>query len=301
MGRRERSEIAFLASALAMGLAVVLIFGFIAWTAAPVLEKEGPGFLTGTVWDYDTGQYGILVFIAGTLIVTAVTMVMAVPVGILTAIYLAEWAPAPVERILRPCIELLVGIPSVVYGIFGFFVLRGYFGYDINPALIVVLGWIPGFQNTGHTNALCVLLAATVLSIMVLPTIVALSMEAIRSVSRELREASLSLGSTEWETIRHIVVPSAYPGILTSIILAMMRAMGETMAVIMLIGNVARIPGSIFDPGYTMSSKILNDIGYYIMIPEPKAALFAIALVLFLMEAGMVGIVRGVSAYFGGK
>jgi len=302
MNLRDGPRIAFLASALAMALSVILIFGFIAWTAAPVLVKEGFGFITGSVWDYDTHTYGILVFIAGTLVLTAVTMAIVVPVGLLTAIYLAEWAPEPVERILRPAIELLVGIPSVVFGIFGFFVLRGYFAHDINPAISAAIGWIPFFHNNRPVGTgLSILLASVILAVMVLPTIVALSQVAIRSVPRDFREASLALGANRWETIRYVVLPAAFPGIVTSVVLGMMRAAGETMAVVMLIGNLPLVPGSILDPGYTMTSKILNDIGHYLVEDEPRSALFAIALVLFAIEAGMVALVRAASSRIGGS
>jgi phosphate transport system permease protein len=261
--------------------------------------KEGFGFITGTVWDYDTHQYGSLIFIAGTLILTTVTMALVVPIGVLTAIYLAEWAPAPVEKVLRPAIELLVGIPSVVFGIFGFFVLRKYFESYLNPFISSTFGWIPIFRDTQHGSGVGILLAATILAVMTLPTIVALSQEALRSVPKEHREASLALGATKWETIRRVVLPSAFSGIVTSVILAMMRTAGETMAVVMVIGNSARIPGSVFDTGYTLTSKILNDIGYYLAEPEPRSALFAIALVLFMIEIGMVALVRAFSAQIG--
>jgi len=292
MRRRDGPELAFLGSAVGMALIVIAIFGFIAWTAAPVLAQQGFGFITGTVWDYETHQYGILVFLAGTFILTAVTMLLAVPTGIMTAIFLAEWAPASVERVLRPAIELLVGIPSVVYGIFGFFVLDTYFGSYLYPVIGSAVGWIPIFQVTQKGQGLSILLAATVLTIMVLPTIVALSQEAIRSVPKEQREASLALGATRWETIHHVVLPAALSGIVTSVVLAMMRAVGETMAVVMVIGNSPHIPSSILDTGYTMTSKILNDIGYYLVEPEPRSALFAVALVLFVIEFGMVAGVR---------
>jgi phosphate transport system permease protein len=299
MDLREAPKFLFLASAALMALLVLLIFGFITRAAAPVLVKEGFGFVTGSVWDYDTHTYGILVFIAGTLILTAVTMTMVAPIGILTAIYLAEWAPAPVERILRPSIELLVGIPSVVFGLFGFFVLRDYFANTINPTISRILGWIPFFRDVNPGSGTGILLAATILSVMTLPTIVALSQEAIRSVPSDYREASLALGATKWETIRHVILPSAFAGIITSIVLAMMRAIGETMAVVMVLGNLPQVPGSILGEGYAMTSKILNDIAYVLVDPEQLSAIFGIALILFVIEIGMVAFVRAFSAQIG--
>jgi len=287
----------FLLITLISALSVLFIIGFIFWTAAPVLEKEGIGFLTGTVWNYEEHTYGAFYFIVGTLIMTVVTMLIAVPLGLLTAIYLAEWAPGPVEKIIRPAIELLVGIPSVVYGIFGFFVLEKFFRNTVDPAIDGLLGWIPIFHDPDPGSGTGILLASTILTIMVLPTIVALSQEALRSVPSEYREASLAIGANKWETIKKVIVPAAFAGIVTSVILAMMRAMGETMAVVMVIGNSAKVPTSILDSGYAMTSKILNDIGYYIAEPEPKSALFALAAVLFCIEIVFVFAARLVSRH----
>jgi phosphate transport system permease protein len=282
-------------AAITAGL-VLLIIGFPVYTAAPVLGTTGIGFIVNSVWNYDTHEYGIRVLIIDTLLLTAMTLVIAVPCGILTAIYLAEWAPAWLEKILRPLVELLVGIPSVVYGIFGIFVLSGILGSSVNPLISSTLGQIiPFFRNTGELPRFGFFLSAIVLTIMVLPTIIALSQDAMRAVPREYREASLALGATRWETIRGVVIPAAFSGIVTSVVLALMRAMGETMAVVMLLGNTMTIPVNIFDSGYVMTSKILNDIGFYMIDPEPRAALFGIAVVIFVMEILAVAVVRGLS------
>ncbi|OPY43876.1 MAG: phosphate transporter permease subunit PstC [Methanoregulaceae archaeon PtaU1.Bin222] len=293
--RNGFESLVFLVITLISALSVLFIIGFIFWTAAPVLEKEGIGFLTGSVWNYEEHTYGAFNFILGTLIMTVVTMLIAVPLGLLTAIYLAEWAPGPVEKIIRPAIELLVGIPSVVYGIFGFFVLEKFFRNTVDPTIDGMLGWIPVFHDPDPGSGTGILLASTILAIMVLPTIVALSQEALRSVPSEYWEASLAMGATRWETMKKVTVPAAFVGIVTSVILAMMRAMGETMAVVMVIGNSAKVPTSILDNGYAMTSKILNDIGYYIAEPEPKSALFALAAVLFCIEIVFVFAARLVS------
>jgi phosphate transport system permease protein len=281
----------FLASAALTAFIVVFLIGFVFYTAAPVLGKTGPGFVTGTSWSYDN-HYGIAIFLIGTLLLTAVTLAIAVPLGICTAIFLAEWAPVWLERIMRPCIELLVGIPSVVYGIFGFFVLAGIFRDYINPFIDSTLGFIPLFRNTSPQTGLGILLASTVLAIMILPTIVALSQEAMRAVPKDYREASFALGATKWETIKSVVIPAAMTGITTGIILGMMRAMGETMAVVMLIGGNDNMPNSILGTANAMTSKILNDIGFQCMFPDHLSALFGIAAVLFVMEMALVAVVR---------
>jgi phosphate transport system permease protein len=187
----------------------------------------------------------------------------------------------------------------VVFGLFGFFVLRDYFANTINPTISRILGWIPFFRDVNPGSGTGILLAATILSVMTLPTIVALSQEAIRSVPSDYREASLALGATKWETIRHVILPSAFAGIITSIVLAMMRAIGETMAVVMVLGNLPQVPGSILGEGYAMTSKILNDIAYVLVDPEQLSATFGIALVLFVIEIGMVAFVRAFSAQIG--
>ncbi|WP_214020367.1 phosphate ABC transporter permease subunit PstC [Methanoculleus sp.] len=283
----------FLSSAVISALIVILVFGFIFFTAVPVFEKEGVGFLTGTTWNYETHEYGILYYIVGTLVLTVVAMAIACPLGVLTAIFLAEWAPVWLERIMRPLIELLVGIPSVVYGIFGFFVLERVFRYHVDPFIDATLGSvIPIFRDPDPSSGISILLAATVLAIMVLPTITILVQEAMLSVPREYREGSLALGATKWETIKKVVIPVAVPGLLTGIVLGFMRAMGETMAVAMIVGNSARIPSSILDSGYPMTSKILNDIGYWVSNDEARSALFGIAVVLFCVEIVFVALIR---------
>ncbi len=276
---------------------VFFIIGFLIYAAFPVLKTSGIGFFISSVWDYDTNQYGILTFLIDTLILTALTLVLAVPVGILTAMYLAEWAPPWMEKILRPLVELLVGIPSVVYGFFGLLILSNFFVDDFDPFIDHVLGFIPIFSNSHPNFHVGLLITSVILAVMVLPTIIALSQDAMRGVSEEYREASFALGATHWETIRNVVIPAAFPGIVTAVILAMMRAMGETMAVVMLMGNNMRIPATIFDQGYPMSAKILNDILFYVSFPEPRAALFAIAVVIFLLEILAVAGVRLVCSW----
>ncbi|MGB7787310.1 phosphate ABC transporter permease subunit PstC [Methanoregula sp.] len=271
---------------------VLLIIGFLIYAAAPVLKTSGIGFITSPVWNYDTHQYGVLIYLIDTLILTALTLAIAVPSGLLTAMYLAEWAPAWMEKILRPLVELLVGIPSVVYGLFGLLVLSNFFIDYLNPFVDHLLGFMPVFRNVHPDFHMSLLLTATILAVMVIPTIVALSQDAMRGVPDEYREASVALGATRWETVRYVVIPAAFPGIVTAVVLAMMRAMGETMAVVMLMGNSPQIPSSVFDTGETMTAKVLNDILWNIGDPEPMAALFGIAVAILLMEILAVAGVR---------
>lgn len=281
-------------------LAVGAIFGFILLTALPVIESSGAYLILGTTWDYNTHQYGMATLIAGSLFLALLTLIMATPVGILTAVYLAEYAKPSVAQVLRPLIELLVGIPSVVYGIVGFILLEPVFQSQINPGIGSLLGFIPIFRNVHPNTGSGYLLAATILSVMVLPTIISLSYESLHSVPPEYREGSLALGATRWETIRNVIIPAGSSGIITSIVLSVMRAMGETMAVVMLIGGSMTIPSSILDQGFTITSKILSDSSYYLIFPESRSAIFAMAIVLFAIEIFFVALIRFASRNIGG-
>lgn len=285
----------FIFCASSVVISVLLIFSFIFITAWPVIHQSGLYLILGTVWNYDTHQYGMFTFIIGTGLLAIMTLILSVPIGLFTAIYLAEYANPGIEKTLRTLIELLVGIPSVVYGIFGFFILRDLFQETVNPGINSIFGFIPLFQNVVPNYGGGYLLAAAVLAIMTLPTIVAISAESLKSVPGTYREASLALGATRWETIRYITIPAGISGIITSIILAAMRAMGETMAVVMLIGQSQHFPRSILDTGVTLTTKILSDSSYYLTLPEGRSAIFALAVVLFLIEIFFVVIIRFVS------
>jgi phosphate transport system permease protein len=287
----------FLATVSTTAIVFTMLF-FMIYIAYPVLAREGLGFVIGTEWSYTSHTYGIRNYILGTLWLTVTTLVLALPIGIFTAIFLAEIAPKWLDNSLRGLIELLVGIPSVVYGIFGFLLLENFFEYQINPFVSTVLGWIPLFHYEPNSGGKGIFLAAVILSVMVLPTIVTLSREAIKSVPEAYREASYAIGATRQETIFKTVLPAAAQGIITSVVLATMRAMGETMAVVMLLGGTRSVPTSIFDKGTVMTTKIFGDIGYYISQEEPRAALFGIAVVLFLIEMGFVASIRLISNHW---
>ena len=295
MNRRpDIHQLLFLSCSIITALSVVVLVGYILFTAAPVLEHEGLGFIFGSTWDYANHQFGAWSFITATLMVTAVTIVLAVPLGLATALFLAEWAPRWLDQVLMTLIELLVGIPSVVYGLFGYFVLRSYFSNFIIPFISNTFGFIPLFRSGGNTG-LGIPLASTILAIMVLPIIVALAREAMRGVPAELREGSAALGATQWETIRFLVIPASLSGIVTGLILGIMRAMGETMAIVMLIGNVGSTPTSFLNMSEPMTAKILLDITNYIVVPEAKSAVFAIGAILLFMEIAFITAIHIIS------
>ncbi|MBP1909146.1 phosphate ABC transporter permease subunit PstC [Methanolobus bombayensis] len=283
----------FFTCASATALIALFFVGFLVYTALPVFQSQGIiNFITGTEWNYSKEVYGIGTFIYGTALVTIVTLFIAVPLSLFTAIFLAEYASENVARKVRPMIELLVGIPSVIYGIFGLYVLENIYQDYVNHFLSSTLGFLPLFENVNPNTGSGVLLASTVLSIMILPTVTAISEDSLRSVSRHYREASFAMGATHWETIRRVVLPVASKGILAAITLGTMRAMGETMAIVMLLGTSQRMPSSLLETGYAMTSKILTDIGFYVADEGPRSALFGIAVVLFAIEMVFVGIAR---------
>lgn len=293
MTRTGSDRFVFLSVTILTAAIVFIVFGFLLWVAYPILASEGLGFLTGTTWNYSTHEYGIFYFLIGTLALTAVTMLIAAPMGVMSAIFLAEIAPRRMEQALLPFVELLVGIPSIVYGLFGLFVLEMLFRNTIDPFIGNTLGnFLFFFADANPRAGTSILLASVILAVMIFPTIVAISYDSLKAIPRDYREASYALGTTKWETISKVVIPAAMSGIFTAIILGVMRAMGETMAVVMLMGNFQVIPTSILDSGYAMTSKILNDIVYHMDEEEPRAALFAIAVVLFAMEFLLVGVAR---------
>jgi phosphate transport system permease protein len=243
---------------------ILLAIGlFIFIQGLPAFEHIGIfNFLLGTEWRPGLDQYGILPMIIGSLAVTICAMVIAIPLGIACAILLAEVAPPRARLILRPAVELLVGIPSVIYGLVGLMLI------------------VPAVRQIGGTG-FSVLAAAIVLAAMVLPTIISIGEDSIRAVPSGYKESSLALGTTKWQTIWHVQVPAARSGIVAGIVLGMGRALGETMAMIMVIGNSVIIPTSLLSSARTLTGNIAVEILYASGIHE--SALFATGVVLFVL------------------
>lgn len=240
---------------------VVLILAAIAvvTTRASIasMAKFGFGFVVSTEWDPVRDSFGALPFIFGTLVSSLLALGIAVAVALGVAIYLAELAPMRVRKPLGFVIELLAAIPSVVYGLWGMFVLAPLLREHVEPALGAIFGWLPLFA--GPARGFGMLAAEMVLAIMILPTISSVSRDVMLAVPHVLREGALALGATRWETVRTAVLPQARSGIVGAVILGLGRALGETMAVTMVIGNRAEISASLFAPGHTMASVIANE------------------------------------------
>lgn len=219
-------------------------------------------------WKPMRGQFGFYPFIIGSIWVTLIAILISAPVCILTAIYVTQYTRKRFLRIMHPAIDILAGIPSVVYGLWGILV--------IVPFISDYLGPFFGVSTMGYS----ILAGAFVLSIMIIPFILNIMIEIMRSVPMELKEASLALGSTQWQTVKYVLLKKALPGIIAAIGFGLARAFGETMAVLMVVGNVVKIPRSVFDPGYTLPSLIANNYGEMLSIPRYDSALMFAALLL---------------------
>ena len=269
---------------------ITLLLVFELWTGSALpRHKFGFSFFVTRVWDPIAEQFGALPFIYGTLVTAGVALALAVPLGIGAAIFLAELAPQKISDTLQFFIDLLAAVPSVIYGLLGVFILVPVMREYIQPALKSTLGFLPLFQ--GPAYGVGFFTAGLVLAIMVIPYIISVSREVLLSVPRDQREAALALGSTRWESTWKVVVPFAKTGIMGSIFLALARALGETMAVTMVIGNTPTISGSLFSPGYSIAAVIANEFteatgDMYLQ------ALIELGLVLFLLTFVLNGLAR---------
>ncbi len=287
----ELSLMITLAAAITILLVVVLIV-FQLWTKSqPAMKAFGFGFLTSSTWDPNNDKYGALPFIFGTCVTSALALLIAVPMGVAAAIFLAELAPPKWSNLLTFMIELLAAVPSVIYGLLGIFILVPLIHKYVAPFLSATFGWTPFF--TGDFYGVSFLSAGLVLAVMVVPFIVSVSREVLLAVPVEQREAALALGATKWETTWDIVLPYASTGILGSFFLAMARALGETMAVTMVVGNTPRITASLFSPGYSIAAVIANEFA------EASGDLYVASLVyLGLVLFGLTIVINAMARIF---
>jgi phosphate transport system permease protein len=265
---------------------IMVILVTLSWRARPILEAKPLGeLLTGEVWKPISGQFGFAPFIVGTVWVTLTTMIVAVPICLLCALYLSEYAGPRVRGAMKPLLDILAAIPSVIYGVWGLLAIVPVVQSAIAPTLKQLLGFIPLFDSKNPTG-FSVLSASLVLAIMVTPVIVAVTYEVLQTVPHGLREASLAMGATRWQTIKHVVLPKALPGVIAAIVLGFSRAFGETIAVMMVVGNVPQMPRSILDAAYPLPALIANNYGEMMSIPMYDAALMGAALILLLVVLG---------------
>jgi len=266
MGKRSSSEQGLdrvffgltRAFAIGIGLILLLIAVVVLFRALPAIAKFGLGFLFSGQWNPVNDVYGAWPLIYGTIVSSLVALVIAIPLGLGCAVFLSEnFIPKNIRTVLTFLVELLAAVPSVVYGLWGIYVLIPFLE-PISQWLNKNFGWFPLF-NTPASQAGGMLPAGVILAIMILPIITAISRDSLASLPPELRQASFGLGATRWETIFRVLIPAAFSGIVGSIMLALGRAMGETMAVTMVIGNSNSVSSSILAPAYTISSRLANE------------------------------------------
>lgn len=266
----------FLLCAIVAVAAVSLIFVFTTARGWEVVKDPGlAAFLGGTEWSSTLGRFGILPLVVGTLAITLGSLVLGAPLAIGTAVFLSEIASPRMRSIVRPAVEMLAGVPSVVYGFFGLVILR--------PIVAEITGGM-GFGT---------LTASVILAVMIVPTIATLTEDALGSVPPGIREASYAMGATTWQTIYKVLLPAAKIGIIDATILGMGRAIGETMAVVMVAGNAPQFFKGLGAPIATLTSQIVIDMSY--ATGTHKTALFGLAIILFLISMGLVALVRALS------
>jgi phosphate transport system permease protein len=289
--------LAYASAFLILALAALFLVALIV-PAVPAFQRFGLPFLWRQEWDPVHSRFGALPYLYGTLLTSAIALVLALPIGLGAALFLAETGRAGALRTsLSFAIELLAGIPSVVVGLWALFMLAPFMAQVIEPALIRTLGSLPAFS--GPVSGTSFLTAGIVLAIMILPILVALSRDVIRAVPRDLREASLALGATTTETTWSVVLPYARAGITGAVLLALGRALGETIAVTMVIGNAPRVIARLFSPGYTLASVLANEFSEAGHLH--KAALFELGLILILITIVVNVLARLLVWRFGGR
>lgn len=270
----------FIASAFLMTVIILSIIVFVGQQGLMTFKEVSPlEFFLSAKWDPTEQKFGAMSFILGSVYVTALAVLLGAPLGLAGAVFMAKIAPEWLREIMRPATDLYVAIPSIVYGYVGLTVL------------------VPFLRDFFHSSTGFGLLSASlILSIMILPTIISISEDAIRAVPRTLEEASLALGATRWQTIAKVLLPSALPGILTAIILAMARAIGETMAVQMVIGNTPQMAKSLLMPTSTLPSEIVVEMGNTPFGSTWGNSLFLMALVLLILSLIMILVIRMIAA-----
>jgi phosphate transport system permease protein len=275
--------------ALALPALILVILGVLFVNALPALRRFGPSFLWTSTWDPVAEIYGAAPMIVGTLLSSFVALLIAVPLALSVAILLTEFSPRWLRQPVAFLVELLAAIPSVVYGTWGIFVLIPFLRAHVVPPLRAVFGWTPFLQGVFYGNSL--LAGGVILAIMIVPYIAAVSREVLLAVPPSQREAALAMGATRWEAVRSAVLPYGRAGLIGAIILGLGRALGETMAVTMVIGNRHDIGVSLLQPAYTMAAAIANEFSEA-TTSMYLSALFEVGLILFVLTVAVNAVAR---------
>ena len=277
------------ALALTLPLLLLALVGELVVSAWPAIARFGFRFLWSSVWDPVAGVFGAAPMIFGTLASSLLALLIAVPLALGVAIFLTEFAPKWLRQPIAFLVELLAAIPSVVYGLWGVFVLIPFLRGYVVPPLRAALGWTPFFQGVFYGNSL--LAGGVILAIMIVPYIAAVSREVLLAVPTSQREAALAMGATRWEAVRSAVLPYGRAGLIGAVILGLGRALGETMAVTMVIGNRHDISVSVLQPAYTMAAAIANEFSEATTATY-QSALMEVGLILFVLTVAVNGIAR---------
>lgn len=253
-------------------LIALLMGGGLYMRALPLIESASiTDLLASSAWSPMEGAFGFFPFIVGTLAVTGIAIALALPLSLLSALYISEYAHVRVRRLVSPLLDLLAAIPPVVFGVWGVLFIVPLVKDHLAPLF------------AAPSNGYSLLAGGIVLAIMIVPLLMSILLELFATVSREMRDASLSLGATQWQTIKLVLLRKTFPGFIAATVLAISRALGETIAVLMVCGNVASVPGSIFDSAYPLPALIANNYGEMMSIPRYDSALIFAALLLFVI------------------
>jgi len=269
---------AFFVLAVLVGILLSLVIG--AW---PAIEKFGPAFITRVEWDPVNNEYGAMIAIAGTLVTSALALLFAFPISFGIALFLTEICPAWLKRPLGTSVELLAGVPSIIYGMWGLFVFAPVFGDYVQPLLQATLGEVPviGALFQGSMMGIGMLTAGIILAIMIIPFIASVMRDVFDTCPGVLKESAYALGCTRWEVVRKVVLPYTRVGVVGGVMLGLGRALGETMAITFVIGNAHKLSWSLFAPGNSIASTLANEFAE--ADTEQMAALFELGLILFVI------------------
>ncbi len=254
-----------------IAMPIIIIAGLFYKSESVLHANSLSDLLFSTEWKPFQGKFGFYSYIYSSVLVTMLALLISVPICLLAAIYLTQYAKSVYLKVIQPVIDILAGIPSIIFGVWGILV--------IVPLISKYLAPFFGIETAGYS----ILAGAIVLSVMIIPFILNILLEIFKSISKELPQASIALGATKWQTIKYVVLRKAFPGIISSIVFGLSRAFGETIAVLMVVGNVAQIPSNIFQPGYPLPALIANNYGEMLSIPNYDSALMFAALILLVI------------------
>jgi phosphate transport system permease protein len=254
-----------------IAMPIILIVGLMLKSESVLHANSLSDLLFSTEWKPFQGKFGFYSYIYSSVLVTLLALVISVPICLLAAIYLTQYAKGIYLKAIQPVIDILAGIPSIIFGVWGILIIVPFISKYLAPFF--------GIETAGYS----ILVGALVLSVMIIPFILNILLEIFKSISKELPQASIALGATKWQTIKYVVLRKAFPGIVSAIVFGLSRAFGETIAVLMVVGNVAQIPSNIFQPGYPLPALIANNYGEMLSIPNYDSALMFAALILLVI------------------